>query len=54
MGSDEDFSNMIQMVNDYKIVPVVDRVFPLDQINEAMQYMAAGSQFGKIVIDLRS
>ncbi|MFN8281551.1 MAG: zinc-binding dehydrogenase [Saprospiraceae bacterium] len=54
MGSDEDFSNMIRMVNDYKIVPVVDKVLPLDQINEAIQYMAVGSQFGKIVIDLRS
>lgn len=54
MGTDEDFSNMIRLVNEHKIVPVVDQVFPLDQINEAMLYMATGSQFGKIVIDIRS
>ena len=34
----------------HQIKPVVDRVFEFDQAKEALQYVAAGSHFGKVVI----
>ena len=32
------------------IDPIVDRVFPFDEVREAYRYMASGSHFGKVVI----
>jgi len=32
--------------------PVIDKVFPLDQIVEAHRYMEANDQFGKIVVTI--
>lgn len=50
MGSPADFAGMAAMTTEKKLVPVVDRVFPLAEAEQAMQRMAAGSQFGKIVL----
>ncbi len=52
MGSDADFEKMLQFVTTHQIRPIIDRVFKLDQINEAFDYMAEGNQFGKIVIEI--
>ena len=35
------------------IRPVVDRIFPFQALNEAMDYLATGRARGKVVIDLR-
>lgn len=51
MGSDTEFIAMLKLVNDYKIVPVVDRVMPLKDCQEALDLMAHSPQFGKIVLD---
>jgi zinc-binding alcohol dehydrogenase/oxidoreductase len=52
MGSPADFKAMLEMVNEHKIIPVIDEVFPLLQANEAVAKMAGSSQFGKIVLPL--
>ena len=49
MGSDLEFKEMVDFVNKYKIVPVVDTVYDLNQAAEAYQRMSDGKQFGKIV-----
>lgn len=54
MGSDRDFEEMLDLVSKYEIRPVVDRIFTLYQINDAIQYLSSGRQFGKIVIDTRN
>lgn len=33
-----------------KLKPVIDRVFPFEEIVEAHRYMESNSQFGKIVV----
>jgi zinc-binding alcohol dehydrogenase/oxidoreductase len=50
MGTAEDFANMVRFVNEKKIKPVVDVVFPMEEAEQAMRYMEAGKQFGKIVL----
>ena len=50
MGSNKDFAAMLQFVQKYEIIPVVDRVFALKDGNQALEYMALGAQFGKIVL----
>ena len=52
MGSPEDFKNMLNLVNQFKIKPIVSHVFPLRAINEAMTVIAKGEQFGKICIEI--
>jgi NADPH:quinone reductase-like Zn-dependent oxidoreductase len=50
MGSPADFAGMTAFVARHKIVPVVDRVFPLADTEAALRHMEAGAQFGKIVL----
>jgi NADPH:quinone reductase-like Zn-dependent oxidoreductase len=50
MGSPADFAGLTQFVADHRIVPVVDRVFPLAAAEAALRHMETGAQFGKIVL----
>ncbi len=50
MGSPADFAGMTGFVGQHKIVPVVDKVFPLDQADAALRHMEAAAQFGKICL----
>jgi NADPH:quinone reductase-like Zn-dependent oxidoreductase len=52
MGSDDDFRSMLSAVCAAKLKPVVDSVFPLGKVREAMSKMETGSQFGKIVLEV--
>lgn len=52
MGSDKDFTNMINFVNEHKIIPVVDSIYSLEDGNEALNLMENSSQFGKIVLSV--
>ena len=52
MGTNEDFAEMVAFVRDKKVTPIVDSIFPLEQTEEAMRYMEAGKQFGKIVVSV--
>lgn len=50
MGSPQDFENMLVLINTKSIIPVIDHVYSMDQVNEAFDRMDSGKQFGKIVI----
>ncbi|GGH22624.1 zinc-binding dehydrogenase [Mucilaginibacter phyllosphaerae] len=50
MGTDEDFKAMLAFVDQYRIVPVIDEVFPLADAKKAFDKMGASKQFGKLVI----
>jgi zinc-binding alcohol dehydrogenase/oxidoreductase len=50
MGTQEDFKAMLNLVNEHKIVPVVDEVFDLADAEKAVQKMENSAQFGKIVL----
>lgn len=52
MGSPLDFENMLALVSNHKIVPVIDSIFGLNQINDAFERMNNGLQFGKIIIQI--
>jgi NADPH:quinone reductase-like Zn-dependent oxidoreductase len=51
MGSPGDFAAMIK-VYDNDLRPVIDKVFPLEQVSDAHIRMEAGDQFGKIVLTM--
>ena len=52
MGSPDDFANMAAFVTRHNIVPVIDQTMPLHDANIALQRMATGLQFGKLVLSV--
>ena len=50
MGTPEDFTGMIKYVNEKKVVPVIDQIFSLENISDALRRMSNGDQIGKIVV----
>ena len=50
MGSDEDFRQMLRAVTFNQLRPVIDEVFPLEEVREAMKKLEAGQQSGKIAL----
>jgi len=50
VGSKADFMQMNAFISEYRIRPVVDRVFNFDEADSAYVFMDSGSHFGKIVI----
>lgn len=51
MGSQKDFSEMLEFINAHKVVPVIDKVFSLENICDAFKRMGHSEQFGKIIIE---
>lgn len=51
MGSPWDFQAMLELVR-AGITPVVDRVFPIDQVVEAAEHLDRAEQFGKVVLEI--
>ena len=52
MGSPLDFKHMLAFVEQHKIKPVIEQIFPLEDINMAFQKLNDPSAFGKIVIQI--
>lgn len=50
MGSDKDFAEMLDFVNQQKVVPVIDAVYELENGAAAFERMEQGHQFGKIIL----
>lgn len=50
MGTDADFLQMLQLVKEHQLKPILDQVFPFEQAVEAFDRMKEGRQFGKIVL----
>ncbi len=50
MGNAEDFKNMLAFVNEHSLHPVIDSVFPLEEVNQAFKRMLEAQHFGKIVL----
>ncbi|MGB4958638.1 MAG: zinc-binding dehydrogenase, partial [Saprospiraceae bacterium] len=49
MGSAQDFGAMVDFVATHQVYPVVDRIFPFEELHEGFARMESGLQFGKIV-----
>ncbi len=53
MGTRDEFLSMLQFLDSRAIKPVIDKEFPLSQINEAFQRMQSASHFGKILLEIK-
>jgi len=52
MGRLDEFCTILDLIEGGHFAPVVDRVFPLEQIAEAHTYLEAGQQTGKVVMEI--
>lgn len=52
MGTRDEFLSMLDFVESRRLVPIIDKVFPLEEIEQAMLRMEQGQQFGKIVLKI--
>lgn len=52
MGTRDEFLSMLDFLEGRKIKPVIDKVFPLEDFEEAILRMEHGDQFGKIVLQI--
>lgn len=50
VGSRDMFESMNRAIEQHKLRPAIDRVFPFEQAVDALQYLKSGSFFGKISI----
>lgn len=52
MGTEDEFLSMLDFVHKHRLTPVIDRTFPLDQVNQAFARMEEAGHFGKIVLKI--
>ena len=50
MGSPQDFAAMLALVERDKLVPALDRTFPMSEAAAAAAHLDAGEQFGKVLL----
>jgi NADPH:quinone reductase-like Zn-dependent oxidoreductase len=54
VGSRAMFEQMNATITKSSLHPIIDQVFPVDQVQQAFRHMESGSHFGKVVIRLAS
>jgi NADPH:quinone reductase-like Zn-dependent oxidoreductase len=52
VGSRADYLRMLAFMKSHRLQPLIERVFPLNDYEEALKLMATGQFTGKIVLDL--
>ena len=52
MGSPKDFQDMLNFVTEHRIKPVIDSVYTFDNAQQAIDKLAKGAQFGKLVLKI--
>lgn len=52
MGTRDDWDRLVTLAGEGKLHPVIDQTFPLEAAARAQARLAAGQQFGKIVLDI--
>ncbi|MCI4347973.1 MAG: zinc-binding dehydrogenase, partial [Thermoplasmata archaeon] len=50
MANQREFDEVMKLLFMGRLKPVVDRVFPLTQAQQAHEYLEKGEQFGKVVL----
>ncbi len=49
----EDYEFLIELFEAGKVVPVIDKIYPLSEVPEALKYFEDGNALGKIVITMK-
>jgi NADPH:quinone reductase-like Zn-dependent oxidoreductase len=52
MANQGEFRAVMKLIFENKMSPIVDKIFPLDQVKEAEQYLKDANQFGKVLVKI--
>jgi len=52
VGSRDQFEHMVSAIATHQLRPVIDRSFPLSELRQAIEYVAAGRHIGKVCIEI--
>jgi zinc-binding alcohol dehydrogenase/oxidoreductase len=52
MGSPVDFESMLDFISEHNVRPMIDKVFDLEQADEAFRHMEQEQRFGKVVLSI--
>lgn len=52
MGTKDEFEQMLKLVSDGKLEPIIDKVFPLKEANKALERLKESKHIGKIVLTI--
>jgi NADPH:quinone reductase-like Zn-dependent oxidoreductase len=54
LGNLQEFKDLLAFCEQHQIRPVIDRVFPMEHVREALDVMSRAEQFGKIALTLQT
>lgn len=49
----EDIDYLLELYSSGKIRPIIDKIYPLDEVKEALQYLGEGNAKGKVIIKIQ-
>lgn len=52
MSNQQEFRDVMKLVFEQKLNPIVDKIFPLEEIIKAERYLNQGNQFGKVLLKI--
>lgn len=52
MANQKEFHQVMKLVFNGKLTPIIDKVFPLEKVKEAERYLSEGHQFGKVLLKI--
>jgi zinc-binding alcohol dehydrogenase/oxidoreductase len=52
MSNRREFAEVIELIFERKLHPVIDKVFPLEQASAAYERLDKGEQFGKVLLKI--
>jgi NADPH:quinone reductase-like Zn-dependent oxidoreductase len=52
MSTQQEFRDVMRLVFDDIVTPIIDRVFPLSEVFEAEKFLQGASQFGKVLLKI--
>jgi NADPH:quinone reductase-like Zn-dependent oxidoreductase len=52
LGNLQEFKDLLAFCEQHQIRPVIDRVYKMDQVHEALDVMSRAEQFGKLALDI--
>jgi D-arabinose 1-dehydrogenase-like Zn-dependent alcohol dehydrogenase len=52
LGNLQEFKDLLAFCEQHHIRPVIDHIYPMDQVHTALDVMSRAEQFGKLALDL--
>lgn len=52
LGTPQEYEDMLKAISEQKILPIIDRTFPLEEAKEAQTYFKQSGKLGKIVLTM--